>query len=583
MPDQLVPVRNRVSFAKLDEVLQLPDLVAIQKDSFDRLLNEGLKEVLEEVSPIEDFTEQFQLYFGKHEFRAMKFSEEECRDKDITFSAPLFVEATFVNKVTGEIKEQEVFLGDFPMMTDRGTFIINGTERVVVSQLVRSPGVYFSKEPDKTTDKDVFIAKIIPSRGAWLEFDVDKKDTVGVRIDRKRRQNVTVFLKALGFSADEIVKLFHNAVSIQNTLEKDHFETQEEALEDIYRKLRPGEPPTAESAKTLLENLFFNPKRYDVARVGRHKVDKKLGAAEGELLKQLRSHHKGLGELDNPDKKAWEQIRYRVFSAMQKDEGAGSGAPKYKAVLTFEDILKTVGYLVQLHAGEAGFDTDDIDHFGNRRLRSVGELIQNQIRIGLSRMERVVKERMTTQDVEAITPQTLINIRPVVASIKEFFGTSQLSQFMDQTNPLVRAHPQAAAVGARPGRPLAGARRLRGPRRAPVPLRPDVSDRDPGGSEHRPDGVALHLRPDQPVRVHRDPVPARRQGQGHREDRLPVGRRGGPPRHRAGERSPRSRRHVPGHAGARAPQGRRGRSGVARRDRLHGRVARSRSSRWPPR
>ena len=257
----------------------------------------------------------------------MKFSEEECRDKDITFSAPLFVEATFVNKVTGEIKEQEVFLGDFPMMTDRGTFIINGTERVVVSQLVRSPGAYFSKEPDKTTDKDVFIAKIIPSRGAWLEFDVDKKDTVGVRIDRKRRQNVTVFLNALGFDAGELLKLFGNAQSIQNTLEKDHFETQEEALEDIYRKLRPGEPPTAESAKTLLENLFFNPKRYDVARVGRHKVDKKLGAAEGVLLKQLRAHHKSLGELDNPDKKAWEQNRYRVFSTMQKEEAAGQGAP----------------------------------------------------------------------------------------------------------------------------------------------------------------------------------------------------------------------------------------------------------------
>ena len=436
MPDQLVPVRDRVSFAKLDEVLQLPDLVAIQKDSFDRLLNEGLKEVLEEVSPIEDFTEQFQLYFGKHEFREMKFSEEECRDKDITFSAPLFVEATFVNKVTGEIKEQEVFLGDFPMMTDRGTFIINGTERVVVSQLVRSPGTYFSKEPDKTSDRDVFIAKIIPSRGAWLEFDVDKKDTVGVRIDRKRRQNVTVFLKALGFSADEIRKLFNGATSIENTLEKDHVETQEEALEDIYRKLRPGEPPTAESAKTLLENLFFNPKRYDVARVGRHKVDKKLGPAEGEVQKQLRSHHKSLGELDNPDKKAWEQIRYRVWSGMQKEEGVGAGAPKYKAILTYEDILKTVAYLVKLHAGEEGYDPDDIDHFGNRRIRSVGELIQNQIRIGLSRMERVVKERMTTQDVEAITPQTLINIRPVVASIKEFFGTSQLSQFMDQTNTL---------------------------------------------------------------------------------------------------------------------------------------------------
>jgi DNA-directed RNA polymerase subunit beta len=436
LPDQLVPVRNRVSFAKLDEVLQLPDLVAIQKESFDRLLNEGLKEVLEEVSPIEDFTEQFQLYFGRHEFRDMKFSEEECRDKDITYSAPLFVEATFVNKQTGEIKEQEVFLGDFPMMTGRGTFIINGTERVVVSQLVRSPGVYFSKEPDKTSDRDVYIGKIIPSRGAWLEFDVDKKDTVGVRIDRKRRQNVTVFLKALGFSSDEIVRLFGDATSIRNTLEKDHVETQDEALEDIYRKLRPGEPPTAESARTLLENLFFNPKRYDVARVGRHKVDKKLGPAEGELLKQLRVHHRQLAELDNPDKKAWEQVRYRLLSTMSKEEGSGVGAPKYKAILTYEDILKTVAYLVKLHAGEEGYDPDDIDHFGNRRIRSVGELIQNQIRIGLSRMERVVKERMTTQDVEAITPQTLINIRPVVAAIKEFFGTSQLSQFMDQTNTL---------------------------------------------------------------------------------------------------------------------------------------------------
>jgi DNA-directed RNA polymerase subunit beta len=337
--------------------------------------------------------------------------------------------------VTGEIKEQEVFMGDFPIMTGRGTFIINGTERVVVSQLVRSPGTYFSKDLDKTSDKDVYVAKIIPGRGAWLEFDVDKKDTVGVRIDRKRRQNVTVLLKALGWTADEILALFDNAPSIQLTLEKDHVETQEEALEDIYRKLRPGEPPTAESARTLLENLFFNPKRYDLARVGRHKVDKKLGGPDGALLKQLRQHSKALGELDNPDKKAWEQVRYRVFSDLQKDE-TGAGAPKYKAVLTYEDILKTVRYLVRLHAGQEGYDPDDIDHFGNRRLRSVGELIQNQIRIGLSRMERVVKERMTTQDVEAITPQTLINIRPVVASIKEFFGTSQLSQFMDQTNTL---------------------------------------------------------------------------------------------------------------------------------------------------
>jgi len=314
LPDQLVPTRDRVSFAKLDEVLPLPDLVAIQRESFDWLLDEGIKEVLEEVSPIEDFTEQFQLYFGRHEFRDQKFTEAECRDKDITFSRPLFVEATFVNKVTGEIKEQEVFMGDFPMMTDHGTFIINGTERVVVSQLVRSPGVYFSRELDKTSDKDIFIAKIIPGRGAWLEFDVDKKDTVGVRIDRKRRQFVTTFLKALGWSADEILKLTNSAPSIQATLEKDHTETQQEALEDIYRKLRPGEPPTAESAKTLLENLFFNPKRYDLAKVGRHKLDKKLGASEGELSKQLKAHYKAAGELDNPDKKAWEQFKVRVMS-----------------------------------------------------------------------------------------------------------------------------------------------------------------------------------------------------------------------------------------------------------------------------
>ena len=430
-----MPVRERVSFAKIDEVLPLPDLIGIQRDSFQWLLDEGLKEVLEEVSPIEDFTEQFQLYFGRHHFKGVKYSEDECRDKDQTYAAPLFVEATFYNKVTGEIKEQEVFMGDFPMMTERGTFIINGTERVVVSQLVRSPGVYFSRELDKTSDKDIYVAKVIPSRGAWLEFDVDKKDTVGVRIDRKRRQNVTVLLKALGWSEEEILEVLDGAESVRNTLEKDHVHTPEEALEDIYRKLRPGEPPTADSARTLLENLFFNPKRYDLARVGRHKLDKKLGPAERPLQAQLRARARALAELDNPDRKGWDQPRYRVWSALQTDE-QGDGGPRYKPILTYEDILKTVRYLVRLHAGQEGYDADDIDHFGNRRLRSVGELIQNQIRIGLSRMERVVKERMTTQDVEAITPQTLINIRPVVAAIKEFFGTSQLSQFLDQTNPL---------------------------------------------------------------------------------------------------------------------------------------------------
>jgi DNA-directed RNA polymerase subunit beta len=422
-----------MSFSKLEEVAPLPDLVGIQRDSFDWLLEEGLGEVFREISPIEDYTETFQLTFGKHEIREVKQSEEECRDKDLTYSAPLFVQAEFINKETGEIKQSEVFMGDFPMMTQGGTFIINGTERVVVSQLVRSPGVYFDRQLDKTVDKEIYIAKIIPARGAWLEFDVDKRDTAGVRIDRKRRQNVTVLLKALGWTEGEILEFFDGAESIRLTLEKDHFETQEEALEDIYRKLRPGEPPTAESARSLLESLFFSGKRYDLARVGRYKVNKKLGPADDLLRRQLKARFDALKESDTPSKRDWEQPRWRVFADPQTGEKKG---PAEKPVLTYEDIAKTVRYLVKLHAGEEGYEVDDIDHFGNRRLRSVGELIQNQVRIGLSRMERVVRERMTTQDVEAITPQTLINIRPVVGAIKEFFGTSQLSQFMDQTNPL---------------------------------------------------------------------------------------------------------------------------------------------------
>jgi DNA-directed RNA polymerase subunit beta len=422
-----------MSFSKLAEVLPLPDLVGIQRHSFDWLLEEGLADVFHEISPIEDYTETYQLSFGKHYFKEINHTSEECRDKDLTYDAPLHVEAHFINKETGEIKEQDVFMGNFPMMTERGTFIINGTERVVVSQLVRSPGVYFSTDRDKTADVDVFSAKVIPARGAWLEFEVDKKDTVGVRIDRKRRQNVTVLLKALGWTEEEILELFDGAESIRLTLEKDHFQTPEEALEDIYRKLRPGEPPTAESARNLLENLFFNTKRYDLARVGRHKINKKLEEAGDPLRAQLKRRFGEMKALDQPEKHDWGQPRYRVFANPQPGE---KGGPKEKPVLTYEDIAKTVRYLVKLHAGEEGYDVDDIDHFGNRRLRSVGELIQNQVRIGLSRMERVVRERMTTQDVEAITPQTLINIRPVVGAIREFFGTSQLSQFMDQTNPL---------------------------------------------------------------------------------------------------------------------------------------------------
>ncbi|MFN2594165.1 MAG: DNA-directed RNA polymerase subunit beta [Actinomycetota bacterium] len=389
-------LRERRSFAKLAEVLPPPNLISVQKESFDWFLKKGLAETLNDISPIEDFTGNLALQFISHRFEEPKFDEDECKEKDMTYSRPLFVTAAFINKETGEIKEQTVFMGDFPMMTDKGTFIINGTERVVVSQLVRSPGVYFDKSIDKTSDKDIYSCKIIPARGAWLEFETDKKDMVGVRIDRKRRQNVTVLLKALGYgSDDDILKLFDGAESIVMTLEKDAIETEEEALMDIYRKLRPGEPPTVESARSLLDNLFFNPKRYDLAKVGRYKVNKKLGFKHDE----------------------------RTIESMG-------------TVLRKEDILATIQYLVRLHAGEVDAETDDIDHFGNRRIRPVGELIQNQIRVGMSRMDRVVRERMTTQDVEAITPQTLINIRPVVASIKEFFGSSQLSQFMDQTNPL---------------------------------------------------------------------------------------------------------------------------------------------------
>ncbi|MDP1809636.1 MAG: DNA-directed RNA polymerase subunit beta [Actinomycetota bacterium] len=382
-------IRSRLSFAKIPDILETPNLIAIQRQSFQWFLDQGLKEAYRDISPIEDFTGNLAIEFGDYEFGDVKYSVEECKEKDMTFSAPLFVWVRFLNKETGEIKEQQVFMGDFPLMTEKGTFVINGTERVVVSQLVRSPGVYFNREMEKTTDKLLFSCKIIPSRGAWVELETDKRDAVFVRIDRKRKQPVTILLKALGFGDnDELLKLFDNAQSIRHTLEKDYAESQEEALIEIYKRIRPGEPPTVESARSLLETLFFNPNRYDLAKVGRYKLNKKLG--------------------------------------LDTDVNTST--------LTREDLLTTVKYLVGLQGGVG--EIDDIDHFGNRRLRSVGELIQNQFRIGLARMERVVRERMTTLDIETITPQTLVNIRPIVASIKEFFGSSQLSQFMDQTNPL---------------------------------------------------------------------------------------------------------------------------------------------------
>lgn len=411
---------QRYSFAKVSAPIEVPGLLDLQLDSYSWLIGtpewrarqkeefgegarvtSGLENILEELSPIQDYSGNMSLSLSEPRFEDVKNTIDEAKEKDINYAAPLYVTAEFVNNTTGEIKSQTVFIGDFPMMTDKGTFIINGTERVVVSQLVRSPGVYFDQTIDKSTERPLHAVKVIPSRGAWLEFDVDKRDSVGVRIDRKRRQPVTVLLKALGWTTEQITERFGFSEIMMSTLESDGVANTDEALLEIYRKQRPGEQPTRDLAQSLLDNSFFRAKRYDLARVGRYKINRKLG---------LGGDHDGL------------------------------------MTLTEEDIATTIEYLVRLHAGERVMtspngeeipvETDDIDHFGNRRLRTVGELIQNQVRVGLSRMERVVRERMTTQDAESITPTSLINVRPVSAAIREFFGTSQLSQFMDQNNSL---------------------------------------------------------------------------------------------------------------------------------------------------
>jgi len=383
--------RERKSFARIPEVMDVPNLISIQIDSFSWFKTDGLAEAFRDISPIENTTKNLLVEFGTHEFGEPKFNVEQSKAKDVNYQAPLFTEVRLINTETGEIKEQLVFMGDFPMMTDRGTFIINGTERVVVSQLTRSPGVYFGTDQDKVSDKILINAKIIPSRGAWLEFEVDRRDVLYVRVDRKRKQPATLLLKALGIAGtnDEIIDLLGDTELVRNTLAKDTAVIRDDALVELYKRLRPGEPPTPEAGRALLESLFFNQMRYDLAKVGRYKINKKLHL-------ELTEDHTTL-------------------------------AP--------EDIVATMRYLVELHSGTPGYQVDDIDHFGNRRIRTVGELIQNQFRIGLSRMERVVRERMSTQEIDDITPQSLINIRPIVASIKEFFGSSQLSQFMDHTNP----------------------------------------------------------------------------------------------------------------------------------------------------
>ncbi len=381
--------RDRRSFAKIPAVMDIPNLISIQTESFKHFMSDGLAEAFASMSPIENSAKNMCVEFGEHEFGDPKYSEAECKSRDISYQAPLFVNVRLINKETGEMQESDVFMGDFPLMTRRGTFIINGTERVVVSQLVRSPGVYFSTERDKTSAKQLFGAKVIPARGAWLEYETDKRDVLSIRIDRKRKQPATLLLRAFGIAEtnDEIVKLLGNSEMVERTLEKDTSTNREEALIEIYRRLRPGEPPTVDSSRSYLDSLFFNPQRYDLADVGRYKINKKLGL-----------------------------------------ESTSS-------VLTAEDIVTSMRYILALAQGRDGYTTDDIDHFGNRRIRTVGELIKNQFRIGISRMERVVRDRMSSQDPDELTPQGLINIRPIVASIKEFFGSSQLSQFMDQTNP----------------------------------------------------------------------------------------------------------------------------------------------------
>ncbi len=489
---------TRMSYSRINEVLDMPNLIEIQKNSYNQFLKEGLKEVLRDVSPITDYTGNLIMEFIGYtlETENIKYSVEECKERDSTYSAPLKVKVRLINKETGEVKEQEIFMGDFPLMTDTGTFVINGAERVIVSQLVRSPGVYYSREKDKNGN-NLYSNTVIPYRGAWLEYETDSGEVIYVRIDRTRKLPITQFLRALGFGTDaELIDLLGEEPKLQATIVKDGTKSREEGLFEVYKRLRPGEPPTEESATTLINNLFFDPKRYDLSNVGRYKFNKKLALANrirnqiaAEDVKSLNGKKVFVkaGEEIN-EETAWkiqnsgvnvvyvdiegksvkvignltvdindyisfdpalaeinEKVRYDVLTAILEENKAAKESELIAILkenrdnlmpknITKEDIVASVNYILNLDHGIG--HTDDIDHLGNRRLRSVGELLQNQFRIGLARMERVVRERMTIQDIDAVTPQALINIRPVAAAIKEFFGSSQLSQFMDQTNPL---------------------------------------------------------------------------------------------------------------------------------------------------
>jgi DNA-directed RNA polymerase subunit beta len=486
---------TRMSYSKIHEVLEMPNLIEVQKNSYEWFLKEGLKEVLRDVSPISDYTGNLVMEFiGYSLDDNIKYTVQECKERDTTYSAPLKVKVRLINKETGEVKEQEIFMGDFPLMTDTGTFVINGAERVIVSQLVRSPGIYYAMDRDKT-GKKLHSNTVIPNRGAWLEYETDSNNIVSVRIDRTRKLPITVFLRALGFGTDaQLLQLFGESEKLLATIQKDTTKSEEEGLLEVYKRLRPGEPPTVESAGTLLNNLFFDPKRYDLSKVGRYKFNKKLALAiriwgqvaaenipdaqtgeilvnKGEVISeelawQIQNSGVNVVHIDvngktvrvignntvelqpfvnfkASDAGITEKVRYDVLQEILKeydnDEDIKIAVINNKDLLvpkniTIEDIVSSVNYIFHLDDGIGSLD--DIDHLGNRRLRSVGELLQNQFRIGLARMERVVRERMTIQDIDIVTPQALINIRPVAAAIKEFFGSSQLSQFMDQTNPL---------------------------------------------------------------------------------------------------------------------------------------------------
>lgn len=490
--------KERMTFSKINEVAEMPNLIQIQTDSYNWFIEEGLREVFEDISPIKDYADNLVLEFIDYSLTdPPKYEQEECKERDVTYAAPMKVKVRLVNKETGEVKEQEVFMGDFPLMTEKGTFIYNGAERVVVTQLVRSPGPYYDKEIDKS-GKDLFSTTVIPNRGAWLEYETDSNEIISVRVDRTRKQPVTTLLRALGISSNqEIIDIFGEEPRLLKTLEKDTTTNYEEGLKEIYKKLRPGEPPTLESAQSLFNSMFFDPKRYDLAKVGRYKYNKKLGVANriagvvaaedvidpntGEILaeknqkidKDLAMQIENAGvesvlvqspndetkttkvignqfvdisnyvEFDISDTKVAKKVYYPVLMEIireSEDEGVLKEALKLRKNelspkhILVSDVIASVSYLLNLNYGVGS--TDDIDHLGNRRLRTVGELLQNQIRIGLSRMERTIKERMTTQDIAEVTPQGLMNIRPVTAAVKEFFGSSQLSQFMDQNNPL---------------------------------------------------------------------------------------------------------------------------------------------------